>query len=81
MLFGIVLYFLYNVFVNKIKTNKLLDKGRAVVQWLALSPHSKKVLGLNLSQDVSVWSLHVLHVSVWGTPVSSHIDLGVGQLV
>ena len=28
----------------------------------ALSPHSKKVLGLNPSQDVSVWSLHVLPV-------------------
>ena len=34
-----------------------------MVQWLALSPHSKKVLGP--SQDVSVWSLHVLPVSVW----------------
>ena len=35
------------------------------MQWLALLPHSKKVLGLNLSQDVSVWSLHVLPVSAW----------------
>ena len=34
-----------------------------VARWL--SPHSKKVLGLNPSQDVSVWSLHVLHVSAW----------------
>ena len=42
-----------------------------VVQWLALLPHSKKVLSSNwglgnfwLGQDLSVWSLHVL-MSVW----------------
>ena len=35
------------------------------MQWLALSPHSKKVLGSILGQDVSVWNLHVLPVSVW----------------
>ena len=32
------------------------------VQWLALSPHSKKVPHLNPSRDVSVRSLHVLPV-------------------
>uniref|UniRef100_A0A3Q3X2G2 LEM domain-containing protein n=1 Tax=Mola mola TaxID=94237 RepID=A0A3Q3X2G2_MOLML len=36
-----------------------------VVQWLALSPRSKKVLGSILGQDVSVWSLHVLPVPTW----------------
>ena len=32
-------------------------------QWLALLPHSKKVLGS--SPDLSVWSWHVLAVFVW----------------
>ena len=31
-----------------------------MVQWLALSPHSKKVLRLNPGQDVSLRSLQVL---------------------
>ena len=38
-------------------------------------PHSKKVLGSNPGQDVSVQSLHVLPVSArfsLGTQVSSH---------
>ncbi len=35
-----------------------------MVQWLALLPHSKKILGLNPPPDwgLSVWSLHVLVV-------------------
>ena len=36
-----------------------------VAQWLVLSPHSKMDLGLIPGQDVSVWILHVLPVSVW----------------
>ena len=39
--------------------------GDTVVNWLALSPDSTKVLG----QGISVHSLHVLPVS---TPASSH---------
>ncbi len=39
----------------------------AVGQWLTLSPHSKRVLGLFLS----VWSLHVIPVST-DDSVSSH---------
>ena len=39
--------------------------GGTVLQWLALSPHAKKVLGLIPSQGPSVWSLHVLPESVW----------------
>ena len=52
--------------------------GCTVVQygWLALSPHSKNVLGLNLGEGVSVLSLHV-PVSAWvfflGTLVSSDV--------
>ena len=42
--------------------------GSTVAQWLALLPHSKKVLGS--SPDLSVWSWHVLPVFAW---VSSHI--------
>ena len=34
-----------------------------VAQWLALLPHSKKVLGS--SPDLSVWSWHVLPVFAW----------------
>ena len=33
--------------------------GGTVVRWLTLSPHSKKVQGLNPGQGLSVWSLHV----------------------
>lgn len=38
-------------------------KGGMVVQWFALFPHLKKVLGLNSTADwdLSLWSLHVLH--------------------
>ncbi len=37
-----------------------------MVQWLALSPHSKKVVGSNPGcPGLSVWSLHVLPVSAW----------------
>ncbi len=38
-----------------------------VVQWLALFPHSKRVLGLNPPADwgPSVWNLHVLLVPAW----------------
>ena len=42
-----------------------VTKGGTVAQWLALSPHSKKVLDSNPSRDVSVRSLHVLLVSMW----------------
>lgn len=36
-------------------------------QWLALVPHSRKVLGSNVIgvKDFSVWSVYVLHVSAW----------------
>lgn len=37
-----------------------------MVQWLALSPHSKKVLGSNPGQGISVQGLLVL--SVWVFP-------------
>ena len=43
----------------------MLLLGGMVAQWLALLPHTKKVQGSNLSQDVSVPSLHVLPVSAW----------------
>ena len=36
-----------------------------MVKWLALSSHSKKVLGSIPSQGVSVWSYHVLLLSAW----------------
>ena len=36
-----------------------------LMKQLALSPQSKKVLGLNPSQDVFVRRLHVLPVSAW----------------
>ena len=40
--------------------------GDTVVRWLALSPHSKKVVGSYPGwPGRSVWSLHVLPVSVW----------------
>ena len=40
--------------------------GDTVVRWLALSPHSKKVVGSYPGwPGLSVWSLHVLPVSVW----------------
>ena len=34
-------------------------------KWFALSPHSKRVLGLLPGQGASVQSLHVLPVSAW----------------
>ena len=55
-----------------------------MVQWLALSPHSKKVQGSNPSQDVSVWSLHAFPVSAWFysgfLPQSKNIEAG-GKLI
>ena len=37
-----------------------------MAQWLALLPHSKKVLGsFPPSPGLSVWSLHVLPVFAW----------------
>ncbi len=64
---------LLNIFIKS-------THGGTVVQWWALSRHSKRVLGLNPPADwsPSVWSLHVLLVSAsvfWfspGTPTSSH---------
>ncbi len=40
------------------------EAGSTVVQWLALSPHSKRVLGLHPPADwgPSVWCLHALLV-------------------
>lgn len=35
------------------------------MQWLALLPHRRKILGLISSQDVSVESLHVLPMPAW----------------
>ena len=54
--------------------------GSIVVHCLALSPHSRKVLGLNPGQGISARSLHVLFVSAW---VSSHIPktCRVGRLI
>ncbi len=45
-----------------------------MVQWLALSPHSKRVLGSNplANWGPSVWSLPVLLVPPWVPPASSH---------
>ena len=40
-------------------------KEGTAVQWLALSPPSKKVLRLILGQSVSLQSLHHLAVSAW----------------
>ena len=58
--------------------------GSAVVQWLALSPYSEKVL----DQGSSVWSLNVLPVVAWfspGPPAFSHspktFKLGVSWLI
>ena len=39
--------------------------GGTAVQPSALSPHREKVLGLIPGQDVSVWRLYLLPVSVW----------------
>uniref|UniRef100_A0A0E9VGV9 Uncharacterized protein n=1 Tax=Anguilla anguilla TaxID=7936 RepID=A0A0E9VGV9_ANGAN len=36
-----------------------------VVQWVALSPHCKKVLGLNLSLGLSVWACSPLVLMLW----------------
>ena len=41
------------------------DSGCMFVWWLAASPHSKRVSGLNPNWDLSSWSLHVLPVYVW----------------
>ncbi len=40
----------------------LITLGGTVVQWLALSPHSKRLLGSNPPADLDWWSLHVLLV-------------------
>lgn len=42
-------------------------RSNTVVQWLALLPHSNKVLGLSQLADwgFSMWSLCVLPVLVW----------------
>lgn len=44
-----------------------------VVQWLALLPHSRKVLGVSLLGDwgLFVWSLYMLPVPVWVSSVYS----------
>lgn len=36
-----------------------------VVLWLAVSPYSRKLLGLTPDRGLYVWSLHALPVSEW----------------
>lgn len=47
--------------------------GGTVVQWLAMPPHSKKILFLNLAANWShpVWTVHVLHIPF---TVQRHVD-------
>lgn len=57
--------------VLKITTMHVIPKKKNVIcgsvaQWLTLSPHRKKVWGLNLLTDLYVWSLDYLSMPVGG---------------
>ena len=64
----------------------LFQNNCTVEQWLVLLLHSKKVLGSNLSQDVSVWSLHIVRVGLLRVPQfpqskNSLISFSGGRLI
>lgn len=42
-----------------------LNLGGTVMLWLAPSPHSKTVLGLNQPAEAFLWNLHLLPVPAW----------------
>ena len=57
-------------------------RGGTVAQWVALSPHSKCSIPGQATMVLSVWTLHVLPMSVWVcSRCSGHANLPLGMWV